>query len=225
MAAAAIPSTSPSIKSKVVIITDSRGAGLQQKMDLLKGKNYSAKVIVWRGKGVTAGVKDSRRNLDWIGPDIIIVLAGICDVTSLDRTTRIATVTTPDIDKMVEDYEYMMETVQHHIKVMTVGPVPKLAFGQLIGMDLAVFNRRKEVDTNQEILDNGILRINAAIAAFNSKNGASTPWLATDVHHNRKNGRKITRYHRLAEDGIHLTDDLKDKWAVALDKAIKKMVT
>lgn len=209
---------------KVAIITDSRGAGLQSRFDQMKGKSYQVKVLVRVGKGVTDAVKDSRRDLDWMGPDIIIVIAGICDITTLDRRTRTVSITTPDENKMVEDYKYTMEIVQHHIKVMSVGNIPILSFGQLIGMDLAVFNHSDTPDEYQQSLDTGVLLINAAVAAFNNANGASTPWLASEIHHNRKNGRKITRYHRLAEDGIHLTNDIRDKWVVALDKAILKMI-
>lgn len=210
---------------KVAIITDSRGAGLESRFDQMKGKAYQVKVIVRKGKGITDAVKESTRDLDWIGPDIIIVLAGICDITTLDRHTRTVSITIPDENKMVKDFKYTMVIVQQHIKVMSVGVIPKLSFGQLISMDLAMFNHRDVPDKNQESLDTGVLLINADVAAFNSANGASTPWLASEIHHNRKNGRKITRHHQLAEDGIHLIDDLRDKLTAALDRAILKMIS
>lgn len=210
--------------AKIVVITDSRGAGIQSMFDQLKDKNYSIQILVWKGKGVAEAVRESRKRLNWIAPDIVIIMAGICDLTLLDRTTRKVTIASPDEEKLVSDYEYTMDMVQHHLKVMAVGKEPKVVFGQLIGMDISVYNSQHVPNQHQETLDNAVVRINTLIAQFNMNNCASTPWTATDVHHNRKNGRKITRYNRLAPDGLHLTDALREKWVTAIDKVARKMV-
>lgn len=107
---------------------------------------------------------------------------------------------------------------------MAVGKDPKVIFGQLIGMDMSIFNCQEVPERHQEILGSAVVRINARIAQANLSNQVSTPWTATDIHHNRKNGRKITRYNRLAPDGLHLTDDLRDKWVTAIDRVVARLV-
>lgn len=91
-------------------------------------------------------------------------------------------------------------------------------------MDMSIFNKVSVPSSHQELLDRTVLAINSSIAELNKNNGVSTPWTANEVHHNRKNGRKITRYQRLAEDGLHITEELKDKWTVAIDKAIRHII-
>lgn len=157
--------------------------------------------------------------------DVIIIMTGICDLTYLDRTTRQVSIASTDVDKLVSDLEYNMDMVQHHLRVMSVGSVPKVVFGQLIGMDMSIYNGRDAPDQYQEALDSAVIRINARIAEFNANNSVSMPWTATAVHHNQKNGRKVTRYCRLAPDGLHLTEDLRDKWVTAIDRAIKLMLS
>lgn len=69
--------SSPRSGTSVVIITDSRGRGLQSIFDKLDDKIYKVRVLVWIGRGITEAVKESKSQLLWIAPDLIILLSGI----------------------------------------------------------------------------------------------------------------------------------------------------
>lgn len=208
-------------KPKVLVIADSRGAGLQSRFNQYTDKPYSVQVLTWKGRGIAAAVKDSDQTLNWLVPDIVLILAGICNITSLDHRTRQVSLSFTDEDKMLDEYTGKMDAIQHHFKV---GKTPRLMFAQLVGMDLATYNNAPAPNPQQDLLDRTILSVNSSIASFNKNNGMNTPWTASEIHHHRKNGRKITQYQRLAEDGLHLTEELRDKWVFAIDKAIVKSI-
>lgn len=78
MACAEIPIGIDTTRGKnVVVIADLRGQGIQDKLQTIKNDSYSVKVLVWRGRGVKEAVKESKQQLIWTAPDIIIILAGI----------------------------------------------------------------------------------------------------------------------------------------------------
>lgn len=87
-------------------------------------------------------------------------------------------------------------------------------------MNLAKWNNQEQSHP-QDLLDTAIHDINIEINRFNTSNNAITPWLARDVHHNIK-GKKKNRYDRLSEDGVHLSDNLKLKWAAEIVSALVK---
>lgn len=64
--------------------------------------------------------------------------------------------------------------------------------------------------------------MNHAIIAFNKANNVLTPWTNKEIHHNKKGGRKVTRYYKLGDDGLHLSDEIREKWASTLYNAICK---
>lgn len=69
---------------QIVIITDSRGLGLQSELDRInkiEGTNLNIQVFVWQGRGITGAVKETWKQLIWMAPSLIIVSAGICDIT------------------------------------------------------------------------------------------------------------------------------------------------
>lgn len=89
-------------------------------------------------------------------------------------------------------------------------------------MDIGRYNKQPTVHPQQGQLNEIINEANHAITAFNVGNNVLTPWLAKDIHMNisKRGGLKACRYHRLGNDGLHLTDKLREKWAEILMKAI-----
>lgn len=88
-------------------------------------------------------------------------------------------------------------------------------------MDLQKYNDEDGLRNQQCILDDSITAINIAVNKCNERYDAVAPWLARDVHRNTKM-KKITRYHKLAEDGVHLTEVLKGKWAAEIMSSLHK---
>lgn len=80
-------------------------------------------------------------------------------------------------------------------------------------MDLAVYNHLSGEHPQQPLLNDMVTEINHSITAFNEENEVITPWTAKEVHRNKKGGKKTTRYQKLAPDGLHLTNEILEKWA------------
>lgn len=113
------------------------------------------------------------------------------------------------VEEAVNMFICTMDITKHFLSINLVEKKYMLTFSQLVGMDMGKYNRLNHPHPQQHLMDEAIIRINAEIATRNAEEGVATPWVANDIHHNRKRGQKITRYQCLAYDGLHLTDDLK----------------
>lgn len=211
--------------TSVVIIADSRGRGLQTVFSQIKDRGYAVTVLFWKGRGMTEAVKDSIKQLVWTAPDIIVVLAGICDLTVRDRESRQVSLSFDTMDLAVDMFVGRMDTIHHFLTINLTERAFKLIFSQVVGMDMGTYNGLPYPHPQQDLLDSVIHRLNNEIVSWNMVRNVATPWIASDIHHNRKDGQKIVRYQRLASDGLHLTDELKQRWVTYLHKAILKTIT
>lgn len=212
-------------KGSVVIITDSRGMGLQQEIDRIAKRedaDMNIQVFVWRGRGIASATKETSKQLIWIAPSLVIILAGICDVTALDRETRQISLVDEAQEETVLRYEGLMDTIRHHLSVFLTERPYKLVFCELIGADMARYNKQEQPHPQQSQLDEMVLEINARIVGFNKENGVATPWTAKSVHHNKKSKTKVARYQKMGPDGLHFSEELKEKVAEVLYKYVKK---
>lgn len=208
-----------------VIITDSRGFGLQTELDRInkrKETNLSIQVFVWKGRGITGAVKETTKQLVWIAPSLIIISAGICDITQLDRNTRQISMMDENKEEAVLRYEGQMDIIRHHLSVFLTEKPFKVVFCEVIGADIAKYNCQVQPHQQQEQLNETVLQINAKIAAFNKENRVPTPWIAKSVHHNKKSKTKVARYQKLGPDGLHYGEELKVKIASMLSDYVFK---
>lgn len=211
---------------KVVIVADSRGKGLQQDLDLLNSEgSINIKVLVKKGRGIAELIRDTSKDLIWMAPSQIYVLAGICDITALDRENMTVSLQEDTIETLVGKVEGSMDAARHHLSIMLIEKPYKLIFCPTVGMDMAKYNRIEDRHTQQDLLDEMVVCMNHTIIAFNKTNKVLTPWINKDIHHNKKGGRKTTRYYKLADDGLHLSDEIREKWASTLYDAILKSCT
>lgn len=194
-----------------LVISDSRGSELQYYLDQLDCYPFNIKVLVYKGKSIIEAVKAAKSKILWWSPRFILIMNGICDVTQLDRQTRLVSLRNNERQASLE-YRESMDIVNHHLKILLDGNQAKVIFAQIVGLDIAKFNKEVLVNPQQEELDATISTINTEINSFNKVNGVISPWLARDVHKNNK-GRKKARYWLLGEDGVHLTLELKERWA------------
>lgn len=209
---------------RVVIIADSRGVGLQSEFDLLNDKGYEIKVLVYKGRGMSQAVREATNKLIWMRPDQIIILAGICDITRKDRDTKLVSLQDGSVDVALERLENSMKEIEHHLTTRLTERPYTLTFSPVTGMDIARYNGQDTTHEEQETLNEIIGGINQIITAHNKANRVITPWIASEIHYNKKGGRKKTRYYKLAADGLHLSDAIKERWAGILYTAIVKMV-
>lgn len=211
----------PSKQVPVLVICDSRGNDLQQYVDLIPTPSFNIKVVSYSGKGIIDAVRSAKEIIAWRAPSIILILNGLCDVTHLDRGSRMVSLAHNTCPMLVQDYLESMDIASHFIRILLDGTKCQVVFAQIVGMDMAKWNNLPHPHHHQDLLDTAIHAINIEINCFNAGRDAVTPWLARDVHHNNK-GRWRSRYNRLAEDGVHLSDYLKPRWAAEIVSAIIK---
>lgn len=206
----------------VVVITDSRGGGLQEEMTKLVPGNITIRVLVYPGRGIISAVKESEKLLNWWQPNQIIILNGICDITVRNTSTKKVSLRDPIPESAIPSYVQSMDTVTHFLKILMDGRKYQLVFSEIVGMDMATYNGTGYPHEQQNALNSIIYGVNAEITTWNNNSNVITPWLAKEIHRNKKNGQKITRYHKLSDDGLHLTTDLRIGWAKLIVKSIYK---
>lgn len=206
----------------IVIITDSRGAGLEEEIEKIHSNGNNVRVLVYPGKGIIRAVKEAESLLNWWCPQQIYVMNGICDITYRDRSTKLVSLHELEVERAVESYVQSLDTVTHFVKILLDGHRYKLIFSEQIGMNLATYNGTLYPHQHQGILNETIERINAEIVIWNRNHEVITPWVARIIHRNMKNGKKTHKYQKLAPDGLHLSEEVRAHWAYELAQAICK---
>lgn len=210
---------------KVAILADSRGAGLKFELDHLNDGSYDLVVIVKKGRGVVDLVRETSKRLVWIAPDITIVLAGICDIMEKDRETRLVSLQNDTAESTIEQIKSSMDIVRHHLSIVLTENPHRLIFGHIVGMDMARYNVQNTTHPQQSLLNEIVTEANQVITAFNSENDVPTAWMAKEIHPNncKRGNKKKYHYQKLASDGLHLTDHLRERWAKTLMNLLTKI--
>lgn len=209
----------------VAIITDSRGFGLQDDLDCISKKenlDLNVQVFVWKGRGIVEATKQTTKQLIWMAPELVLIFAGICDVTQLDRVRWEISMADHNSEETADRFDGQMDIIRHYLSLNLTEKKWNLAFCELIGADMAKFNKMEVQHPQQEQMEKTIIEINSKIVAFNTSNNMPTPWTAKEVHHNKKSRSKVSRYNKLDTDGLHLSEGLRWKVATTLFKYITK---
>lgn len=209
-------------KTFIVIIADSRGADLQQVINDQVRPGYDIRVLVYPGKGLVSAVCEAESKIFWWQPDQVYIVAGICDVTKKDKRTHKISLRETNPLLAISLYRFHIEAIRNSLTVKLGNDDCKIIFGQLVGANIAGYNGTRYPDQQQELQNEIVEGINLEIVAQNTSQGLVTPWIARTIHKNARDGRKIHRYHKLASDGIHLTQDLREIWAREILQSIYK---
>ena len=78
-------------------------------------------------------------------------------------------------------------------------------------------NAHEVNSSQQQMVDEAVFSFNTETFVVNKERGTFSPSLHRSIHRSIRGVRR-SYYHHL-EDGIHLSDDQKDKWAAELVKA------
>lgn len=217
---------------RTTIICDSRGSGLQQLLKLNQ-EIGDAKIIQFKGAGSQRATRLALPVIAHSKPDLVILMTGICDLTTRNHSTKITSV------KDLGQHE-LMENVISEIKI-AVGLLNQcgcsnISVATVTGINLIDYNnperkrmdpsqyetyRRhcKPLDDKQEIIDTTILLINKAIVSINRKNKSPTTWTANAVHAYFK--KAYHHYYKHLQDGCHATTRTKQYWANQIARTIK----
>lgn len=153
----------------------------------------------------------------------VVMLGGICDLTSLSRSPCKQLVPAySTVSSMVENFERIFALTRESILLFTRIPT---VFIPLVGVQLSKYsNDDGSVFQYQPIIDQSIPLINNIIRSVNSQQGLLTPNVAHSIHHcHGKRGSYRTRYCRLF-DGCHPDSDTQLRWAQEILKSITNMV-
>ena len=222
----------PPSRYSVLVVTDSRAADIKRWST--DWGDLELDVIPAPSAGIEAGVElliTERRD---VKSDLVIVLSGICDVLTKNRTTH----------KYFMVHETVQDVVQYYMKQVKRGqelleiffddakwmfnpltgadiydynsPIRK----QLSGDDLMAYHCAKTPDPLQDTLNQAVLEINTEITKVNKVNNVFTPYTATYVH--RHYGGAYHHSYQYTNDGCHLTWGAKQYWAKQIKKAIEK---
>lgn len=206
----------------VVIIADSRGKDLQQVINDQVRPGYDIRVLVSPGKGLVAAVCEAESKLFWWQPDQVYIVAGVCDITKKNKQTNTISLRETNPLLAISLYKFHMEAIRNSLTTKLGNNDCKIVFGELVGVNMARYNGTGYPDPQQDQLNNIVEGVNMEIVAQNTSQNLVTPWIARTIHKNRRDGRKIHRYHKMASDGVHLTDELRDTWAKEILKSIYK---
>lgn len=204
-----------------MILCDSRGAGLANRLHAMGMRNDRVRVKVFKGTTYGRALNLAEEEIVQFQPDIIMFLVGICHITSRcprSRICRFAHGSVPEAVKVVEDQLY--QVVQCAKKLI---PGAKLVFAPIVGVDLDKYNRGENAEQDsltQGMLNHCVLRVNDIIVKLNRSQGSSPPWVDSTIHRKRgMNSMVKFRYDRLV-DGCHLDDATKDYWAHSIARSI-----
>lgn len=145
-------------------------------------------------------------------PDQIYLMAGINNITQLNRETRKVSLMSVEKEKIVQHFEDEMNFSYTLLRKITKQKT-KIIFAPVTGMDLEKYNKADTgtMEESQKILNDTIIDINNSIITWNSNHSCKTPWTHGIIHRYFRKKYHFA-YDRLDEDGCHLTDQVREYW-------------
>ena len=216
-----------------LVIADSRGRGMQS---MLQEYNNIGRIRVdsHPGAGYQQAVSDSLKSINNTEPDLIVVMAGICNITYRSPRTKVTTVRFHTEAEIVEHALAAANEAQRAIKERTGA---RVSFATITGIDLTDYNNRsrsrmneheynqycaetKVADPYQDMLNAAVMAINRGLVEINIKEGTQTTWTAGAVHSYFKNTHH--HYYRRLRDGCHPHPATARDWAKRIVKTIRR---
>lgn len=214
-----------------MVITDSRGAGLQHTLVEMSGM-AEVKVIIHRGAGYELSAIKSLNIIKNFRPKLIILMAGICDLTWRDKESKITTIRYSNTEETVS---HVINAAKAAYDLLTATNNYKISFATLTGIDLVDYNHpprkhmssteykdytinHKQTHKDQNIINEAIIEINRKLTSINQANNVPTTWTAGIVHSYFRG--KYHHYYIKLIDGCHADERTKNEWAKQISKAI-----
>ena len=196
-------------RRKMVFFTDSRGYYINELIKEEYGDNKGVEILFYEGAGIGTLVKNAYYYAESRPHDMIFIAGGICNITRKDPVSK----------KLFFDWNNSIDLAKHIIDIMDEeedvfnkkAPATKMVFCNLLGADLSRA-LKQDAEVQQIILNEAIYLINEDIFQKNIVKKLFAPDLASPVHR-QINGKNTTFLKHLSSDGIHLTRELKKKWA------------
>ena len=203
--------------NKTLIMADSRGAGLAEVIESYVNIG-TVRVEIHRGAGFEHVARNSIPTLRSFNPDLIILFAGVCNLTKRNRRTKVTTMIQNDLQAAVEG---VTAALARALTLLNEEGYTTISVATLAGVDLRRYNGYPVVprDPDQIVLNHAIVRINRHIVDTNKINNVPTTWTASIIHAYYR-GSYHHLYNKLS-DGCHPTAATNRYWARMVVKAIK----
>ena len=195
-------------RRKVIFFTDSRGEYVQRIIERDYKCKCGVEVLMYKGATIGTLVENAIYYAKDRPYDILLIAGGICDITDYDRATKEVSFRWRSSDSITSHIITEMEKGDKQFNERTFNS--KMAFCNIAGANLTAA-LKKDSPCQQEMLNDSIYKINEYIFHKNIDKNMYTPDLATPVHR-RIQGKNRTFLDHLALDGIHLSNELKEKW-------------
>ena len=205
----------------MIFFTDSRGFYLNELIKEQFGQTDRIEILHYNSAGLGNLTKNAYYYAETRPHDVLFIAGGICNITRKDQVSK----------KIFFDWDNPVELASHIIEIIEEeedtfikhAPATKMAYCNLLGADLSKVLRR-DADFEQSVLNEAIYMINEDIFQKNIVKNLFAPDLASPVHRQIK-GEYKTFLDHLAADGIHLSSDLKKKWAKKMYKTVSKYLS
>lgn len=208
---------------RILILADSRGTGIREQ--LLEIASFNFQVIVRKGSPTNEIVTRSWAEVSSYKPTQVYIVTGICSITSLNVHNHTISARYADVREAVQLYGNDMQHTEQQVYQAVFPLKPKIIFAPIIGVDIAKFNKWTFTTdyqmAQQQLINDCVKELNSVITQWNSARGLRTPWLQRTIHRNKK-GKTTNGYYKLAPDGCHLDQSLREIWVNELDLAVKK---
>lgn len=200
----------------ILFICDSRGKGLQQY--IAKYTCDPIHVSISSGAKIYQSATRARFDIKRLIPNQIYLLAGVNNLTDLNRDTRLVNIAEKNYLKASDTF--MTELIETYEYIKGLVPNSKIITAPLTGMSMASYNGQLlRNPQDQDSLNDTVVEINKRIIAINENEGMTTPWTSSIIHRYYRR-RYHFAYHKLEVDGCHLSDEVKDFWGKKLAEAI-----
>lgn len=215
-------------KFQVYIYTDSRGLWLRNALSNYRSEKIVYHVNARKGAGLQLVWTLAEYDLMTRDIDLIIIQAGICDLTDRSYNENGLREYWPpfDSDLRFNLVESTMWDIQNNFTLLDKDA--KLVFMPEPGADLLIYNRhfhpaRADRLIAQESFLNNIEKLQKATRQINLTLGSPTPrWL--EATHDRRGLKWIPVYSRLY-DGLHPTATVVDRYASIISEYVNWRIT
>ena len=200
-----------------MIFADSRGKDLKHRIRRLNTTGELVEVQIYEGATLQDLVEAAREYLPKHLFDVLYLAGGVCDITSKDHMSKNITY---DWKSSKDLKIQLIGTLLTADKDFTNNfPASRIVYCPLIGVDLQKVVTQQHVNPeDQQAVNEAVWEFNIAVFDLNSQRNNFSPSLHHQVHRVCK-GKKRNYYQHLP-DGIHISELLKEKWALQFVKAM-----
>ena len=202
-----------------LLITDSRGVGLKEKVRGSRNLNELFETKICKGASLDIMVEEAVGHLKRCPFDVVYIAGGACDITSKDWSTSLISYNWKNGNDLQEHLVGMLKNAD--VRLRKLFPASKVVFCSLIGSELAkVVNAHATSEEQQDQVNRAVWEFNISIFRINKERETFSPSLHSHVHRICKG--KERNYYQHLRDGLHLSEELKEKWAEQFVKAVAK---